>query len=236
MSTNLIEFIKRLGADPREREPEHRLDQPPGAEFDEARREAAAFEDKLETALKVTPPADLVDDLVGIAAQPAAPRRAWMAIAASLVVAVGAAGILWNQAQEQEEPLSLDEHVAWHFEMDGHRVLELADPDFDLAAAREILAQFDFTADAEMESQIRFVKICPGFDGNSAHLVVQTETGLVSIFIMPGVRTEEHLVEFDGMQAYLVGLRGATAAIVGRTEQGVSAYRDMVRNALTRLS
>lgn len=233
MSTNLIEFIKRLGADPREREPEHRLDQPSGADFDEARREAAAFEDKLEAALKVTPPADLVDGLVEIAAQPATPRRRWMAIAAGLVVLAGAASILWNQPQE---PLSIDEHVAWHYGLDGQRVLELANPEFDLTAGREILAQFDLTADAEMESLIRFVKICPGYDGNSAHLVVQTETGLVSIFIMPGVRAEEHLVEFDGMQAYLVGLRGATAAIVGRTEQGVAAYRDMVRNALTRLS
>lgn len=233
MSTKLTEFIKRLGADPREQEPEHQLDRPSGPEFDEARREAAAFEEQLKAALDVTPPTDLVDGLVDIAEQPAAPRRRWMAIAASLVVAAGAAALLWNTTGA---PQSLDEHVAWHYALDGQRVLEMANPDFDLATGREILAQFDFTADAEMESHIRFVKICPGYDGDSAHLVVQTEAGLVSIFIMPGVRTEEHLVEFDGMQAYLVSLSGATAAIVGRTEQGVAAYRDMVRNALTRLS
>jgi len=230
---SLNEFKKMLGADPLEREPENRLAKPSGAEFDEARREALSFESKLRAALEAPAPDEgLLGTLLEIPSRQGSNRR-WLGMAAGVIIAVGVAGVLWNQAIK---PGSLDEHVAWHYGHDGARVLNMAGPDFDMETGREILAQFDFTASAEMQQHIRFVKICPGYKGDSAHMIVQTQAGMISIILLPGNSTSDHMLEFDGMQAYMVALDGATVAIIGRPEQHVASYGDMVRAALTHIS
>lgn len=230
---NLNEFRKLLGADPREREPENRLAPPSGPEFDAARREAADFEDKLHAALEVPAPGDeLLEQLLAVP-KPSRRQGHWFAIAASVVVAIGVAGLLWNDSRHAP---SLDEHVAWHYALDGERLMALASTEFDISKAQEILAQFGFIAAAELEGRIQFMKICPGYEGESAHMIVQTEAGPISVFIMPGVSGEEHQFDFDGMQAYLFPIGDSMAAIIGRPEQTVSAYGNLVRGALTRTS
>jgi hypothetical protein len=231
---NLNEFRKLLGADPREREPESQLAPPSGPEFDAARREAADFEDTLHAAAAVPAPDDeLLEHLLAIPEQQPRRQSHWFAIAASVVVAIGAAGLLWNILRPAP---SLDEHIAWHYALDGERLMAMASTEFDINKAQEILAHFGFSATAELQGRIQFMKICPGYEGESAHMIVQTEGGPISIFIMPGVSGEEHQFEFDGMQAYLVTIGDSMAAIIGRPEQTVSAYGNLVRGALTRTS
>ncbi|MCW8926917.1 MAG: DUF3379 domain-containing protein, partial [Xanthomonadales bacterium] len=63
---NFSEFRKLIGADPKRRESgtdEARKSTP---EFEAAAREAEAFEDKLEAALLIPPPAEFLDQIKDI--------------------------------------------------------------------------------------------------------------------------------------------------------------------------
>jgi len=103
MSMNFSEFKKLIGADPWNRDPETLRARNSAAEFEAAAAEAEAFEKKLQSALDVQAPLGLLDEIKRIAEQPTR-KRNWMplAMAASLVLAVGAAGLAWQQSHQWE--------------------------------------------------------------------------------------------------------------------------------------
>ena len=70
MSMNFSEFKKRLGAEPRSRDPEMLSARDSSQQFETAAREAEDFEDKLEAVIKVEAPADLLSDIQSISQQP----------------------------------------------------------------------------------------------------------------------------------------------------------------------
>ena len=106
MSMNFSEFKKLIGADPWNRDPETLRARNSAPEFETAAAEAEAFEEKLQSALHIQPPAGLLDDIKGVSReiesiQPAR-KRNWMplALAASLLIAVGAVGMVWKQSRQ----------------------------------------------------------------------------------------------------------------------------------------
>ena len=230
---NLTEFKKLLGADPLSRDPDTLRARQSGPEFEAAALEAEAFEDKLRAAVNIAPPDDaLLDGLLAVS-EPPKRSYGWMAMAAGVLVAIGVAGVLWNQSVPT---MDLDETVAWHYSEDGELLMAMARDDFDSGEARRILAEFELIAEQELQGQIRFMKICEGFNGSSAHMIVETDRGLISVIVMPGVRARERLFEFGDMQGYYVTLGDATAAIIGSPEQAVSGFSDLIRNTLIRTS
>ncbi|HSM69163.1 MAG TPA: DUF3379 family protein [Xanthomonadales bacterium] len=230
---NLSEFKKLLGADPLNRDPDTLRARQSGPEFEAAALEAEAFEDKLRAAVNIARPDDaLLDELLAIAEPPKRSYH-WMAMAAGVLIAIGVAGVLWNQSLPNKR---LDETVAWHYSEDGELLMAMARDDFDSGEARRILAEFELIAEQELQGQIRFMKICEGFNGASAHMIVETDRGLISVIVMPGVHARERLFEFGDMQGYYVAVGDATAAIIGSPEQAVSGYSDLIRNTLIRTS
>ena len=67
MSMNFSEFKKLIGADPGNRDAEILLARQSAPEFESAAAEAEAFEEKLQVALNIQPPADLLDQIKSIA-------------------------------------------------------------------------------------------------------------------------------------------------------------------------
>lgn len=231
MSMNFSEFKKLIAADPRNRDPETLRARQSAPEFEAAAAEAEAFEEKLEGAVHIQPPGDLLDQVKAISQQPVR-QRSWipLALAASLLVVAGAAGLVWKQSHQWE---SVEAYVADHYSHDGGSVIAKAGENFSEKDISKILARLDATADEQLAGRIKFIKYCPTPDGRGAHMVVSTDQGPMTIILMPKTQvTDGEMVEFDQMHAMLVNLDHGSAAIIGEQSQNVENLVTMVRGSL----
>ena len=230
MSMNFSEFKKLIGADPLNRDAETLRARQSSPEFEAAATEAEAFEEKLQTAVLVSPPDDLLNQIKGISEQPIQ-RRNWipLALAASLLVFVGAAGLVWKQSHQWD---SVEAYVADHYSHDGSTVLAKAGEKLSDQDIAKVLARLDAKADEQLTGLITFIKFCPTPDGRGAHMVVSTDQGPVTIIYMPEVQaTDGKVIQFEQMHASLVNLEHGSAAIIGSQSQNVDSLVVMVRNS-----
>jgi hypothetical protein len=230
MSMNFSEFKKLMGADPLNRDAETLRARQSSAEFEAEAFEAEAFEEKLQAAVLVSPPDDLLNQIKGISEQPIQ-RRSWvpLALAASLLVFVGAAGLVWKQSHQWD---SVEAYVADHYSHDGSAVLAKAGEKLSDQDIAKILTRLDARADEQLAGLITFIKYCPTPDGRGAHMVVSTDQGPVTIIYMPEVQaTDGEVVQFDQMHASLVNLEHGSAAIIGSQSQNVDSLAVMVRDS-----
>jgi hypothetical protein len=227
---NFSEFKKLIGADPRNRDPETLRARNSSAEFEAAATEASIFEDKLEAALRIQPPADLLSEIKGISQQPV--RRNWvpLAMAASLMIAVGAAAIVWQQTHHWD---SVEEYVEDHYSYDGVDLLADAT---DIVAGQDIvkiMGKLGATMDQQLAGSIKFIKFCPTPDGRGAHMVVSTDQGPMSIIFMPKTKVIDGvMIEFNQQHALLVNLENGSAAIIGERSQAIENLEPMLRKSL----
>ncbi len=231
MSMNFSEFKKLLGADPWNRDPETLRARKSAPEFETAATEAEAFEKKLQSALHIQPPADLLSDIKGIGQQPARQRH-WMplALAASLLVAVGAVSMVWNQSHQWDD---IEAYLADHYSIDGDAFIAQAT---ELVAEQDIInimASLGASADQPLSGRIRFIKFCPTPEGRGAHMVVSTDQGPMTIIFMPKTQvTDGETIKFEQMHAFLVSLDHGSAAIIGKQSQAVENMEAMIRGSL----
>ena len=222
------DFRKLLGADPWSRDAETLCARRAGPEFEAAAQDAEAFEKKLEGALLIRAPGDLLDDIRGIPAR----RRKWMpmALAASVLIAVGAAFIAFKRPGEWE---SIEAYVADHYHHDGAELVANAGRSRNAPDAERILARLDATAGQALAENIRFIKFCPTPDGRGAHMVLDTADGLVTVIFMPRTDvTDGRSVSFDDMRAVLVSLDRGSAAIIANADQAVEDLPNLLRRTL----
>ena len=235
MSMNFSEFKRLIGADPWNQDPETLRARNSAPEFEQAASDAEAFEHKLQSALHVQAPADLLKDIKNITHQPTK-RRNWMplALAASLVIAVGAVGMVWKQSQQWD---SVEAYLADHYSHDGDAMLAHtsdAASEQDIATmTSRIMASLNASAGQQLTGRIKFIKYCPTPEGRGAHMVVSTDQGPMTIIFMPESQvTDGEVVEFDQMHAYMIDLEHGSAAIIGRRSQPVKSLETLVRNSL----
>ena len=231
MSMNFSEFKKLIGADPLNRDSETLRARNSAPEFEDAAAEAEAFEEKLQSALLIQPPADLLDSIKTISQQPAK-RRNWipLALAASLLITVGAVTLVWKQSHQWE---SVEAYVADHYSHDGSKLVAQAT---DIVAQEDIdkiMAKLGATAGEQLSGRIKFIKFCPTPEGRGAHMVVSTDQGPMTIIFMPETQVADgQMLEFDQMHAMLVNLEHGSAAIIGEQGQAVENLQAMVRESL----
>ena len=231
MSMNFSEFKKLIGADPWNRDPETLRARNSAPEFEACAVEAEAFEEKLQTALHVQPPADFLDEIKSIS-HPSSRKRNWMplALAASVLIAVGAAGMAWKQSRQWD---SVEDYLADHYSHDGPGLVARATEAIAPQDINKIMARLDAAAGQQLSGSIRFIKFCPTPDGRGAHMVVSTDQGPMTIIFMPKTAvTDGEMVEFDQMHAYLVSLEHGSAAIIGNQSQAVTDLETMIRSSL----
>ena len=231
MSMNFSEFKRRIGADPWSRDSDILHARNSAPEFEAAAAEVEAFEEKIQAALHIQPPADLLEDIKAISRQPAQ-RRNWMplALAASLLIAVGAVSMVWKQSQQWD---SVEAYLADHYSIDGAALVAQAT---DIVAEQEIIkimASLDASAGQQLSGRVKFIKFCPTPDGRGAHMVVSTDQGPMTIIFMPNTQvTDGELVKFDQMHAFLVNLEHGSAAIIGNQSQAVENMEAVIRESL----
>jgi len=228
------EFRRLLGADPRNRDPAFMQARESSPEFRAAAAEADRFEDQLERALAVRAPSDLSELLRTIprtAPFAGEHRRRWrFAMAAAVLIAVGAAGLTWRMNTGWD---SVPDYVADHFRHDGQTLLSLAAGRPASVDVGAVLAEFGMTASPALAGIVAVVKTCPTPDGKGVHMVLDTERGLVTLIYMPrtAVADGEH-VRFDDRDAVLVALESGSAVIVGSESQQLAGLHSLVRESL----
>ena len=151
-----------------------------------------------------------------------------------LLLAVAAAGLTWRMNTMSFD--SVEQYVAYHYHHDGEKVLISSEgrvaEDVDA-----ILARFDVEMAPDLSRMVSLIKYCPTPEGKGAHIVLNTKEGPITVIYMPGTPvTDGELMDFDGMQAQLVSLAGGSAAIIGRQQQQVSQFYDLVHNAFIMVS
>jgi hypothetical protein len=233
---NFSEFKKLIGADPRNRDPETLRARNSAPEFMAAAAEAEAFEEKLQSALNIRPPDELLAGIKALSQQPVsqqpARRRNWvpLALAASLLIAVGTIGMVWKQSHQWD---SVEAYVADHYSHDGAALVEQATEIVAGQDIAKILAKLDATVDQQLSGRIRFIKFCPTPDGRGAHMVVSTKQGPMTIIFMPNTQvTDGEMVKFDQMHALLVNLEHGSVAIIGKQSQTVESLAIVVRESI----
>ena len=231
MSMNFSEFKKLVGADPWNRDPETLRARNSDPEFEAAAAEAEAFEKKLQGALHVQPPADLLAEIKTISTQPTRQRN-WvpLALAASMVIAIGAAGLGWKQSRQWD---NIEDYLADHYSHDGPALVAQATQVVAQQDINKIMTRLDAAAGQQLSGNIQFIKLCPTPDGRGAHMVVSTDQGPMTIIFMPKTPvTDGEMIEFDQMHAYLVSLDHGSAAIIGNQSQPVEKLEAMIRSSL----
>jgi len=231
MSMNFSEFKKLLGADPWNRDPDFLRARNSSPEFERAAAEAEAFERKLQRALHTAAPDDLLEDIAGIGLH-AVKHRRWvpLAMAASLILAVGAAAIFYKQTHTVIDTRT---YVAEHFALDGMDLIARATAPVPEQDIRAVLSSLHAHAGPQLSERMRFIKFCPTPHGTGAHMVISTDQGLVTVIFMPDNKVRDgQMVDFNGMQAYLVALEHGSAAIIGRPSQHVAQLRTIVTSSL----
>jgi len=231
MSMDFSDFKKLIGAEPGNTDPEVLRARRSAPEFEAAAAEAEAFEKKLHAAVQIPPPAGLLSQIQSISKTPVR-RRNWLplAMAASLLVLVSAAGLYWRQTHHWD---SVEDYVAEHYAHDGAKVIGRASVKMSDSDIEKVLARLDATADKPLAGHILFVKFCPTPDGRGAHMIVSTDQGPMTIIYMPKIRVNEgETVNFNQMHAALVNLERGSAAVIGKQSQNVEALVAMVRDSL----
>ena len=241
MSMNFSEFKRLIGADPWNRDSETLRARNSAPEFEAAAAEAEAFEEKLQSALHIQPPAGLLDEIKGISRNiessniesiRPAKQRSWMplALAASLLIAVGAVGMVWKQSQQLE---SVEAYLADHYSIDGDALVAQATNIVSEQDIASIMTSLNASADQQLAGRIKFIKFCPTPEGRGAHMVVSTDQGPMTIIFMPNTQVKDgEMVKFDHMHAFLVNLEHGSAAIIGKQSQAVESMEAVIRESL----
>ena len=233
MSMDFSEFRRRLGAEPLSDDPELKQARESSPEFEQEALEAQRFEEKLKRALTLPEPAGLIEDLQSMPRQAetrAGPAR-WtrLAIAASLLLAVGAAGITWNMNRGWD---SVEAYVADHYRHDGYSLLEQAHS----ATASEVqsmLAALDVEAAPALADIVGVIKYCRTPDGRGVHMVLDTESGPVTVIFMPETAVVDRgTLKFDEVEAMLVQLESGSAAIIAPELQQIADVYSMVQSSI----
>ena len=233
MSMNFSEFKRLLGAEPRSGDPEFQRARHSSPEFEEAAADAERFETKLERATLISAPDGLMKDIMAISQQPSEPAKSkgwWpLALAASILLAVGAAGITWNMNRGWD---SVEDYLVYHYRHDGEKLMARVDGG-TASDVQTILAELDVQASPALADIIGVIKYCPTPDGKGVHMILNTETGPVTVIYMPHTRvTDGEMLAFDNVEAVLVELQSGSAAIIGPDRQLISSLSAIIQDSL----
>jgi hypothetical protein len=175
-------------------------------------------EQKIIRALDVPIPEGLNDRLMlAVRGRRTKPWRAW-ALAATVIASFGAGMFTFRGHGEYDPARFAIEHVM--HEPESFSTARLASSD----EFRAVMAHFGAELDGQL-GHIRYMKLCPGPEGTGWHVVLDTDHGLVSLFLIPGDKVK--LPAEKSMKGYTaMALPGGLGyyAIVGTDEAAVAAF------------
>ena len=208
-----LEFRRRLGADPQARDPDMAAHRVGCAACAAAAARAQRFEQALLDALNVPVPAHLSERVLFAKAtaerhQFVRRRRMALAIAASLILAVGIGGVTWRQSYAQSLPVLAIAHMPGEIS-----TFALTRPVADQAviagfAARQVALK------GFVPPNTTYVQDCPVGAYATVHLVSRIDGQSVAMLYFPHKRAERKDFNRDGWQGREVPLAQGTLVML----------------------
>lgn len=156
-----------------------------------------------------------------------------MAVAAALLIAVGAAGVSWQMTPSWD---SVEDFVVDHYRHDGDKLVAQA-LEKGYGDVHEVLAEFNVDATPELAGIIGVIKYCPTPGGKGVHMILNTESGPVTVFYMPETDvSDREMLSFDDKEAVLVDLEKGSAVIIGSGSQRVENYYAVVHDSIVSIN
>lgn len=246
---NYLEFKRQLMVDPYDRNPDFQAARNRDGQHADAVASSDQFEQLLQQALSVEVPPGLTDQIVirtkleeqERMEQKTSSRGAWWprAVAASVLAAALTAGAMnWNQSRQD----SMAAFVVQHWQHDGQNALVRAEHvghqqrADSLKELRRVLAAAGVEADEKLLQRITFGKNCPTPKGTGAHLVINTESGPITVFYAPEIGEQARRLSIDDVVAVLIEMQDGAAAFIGEDEGSVREVGELVKSNLRPMS
>ena len=237
---NFLEFKRRLMTDPGDRDPAFRAARKKDDVFARAAEESDDFEEKLQQALDLPVPDKLAEDIIFHQSMQPVGRghsiKRYLAVAAALMVSLVVTSIMWFDSELPQAPESLQQHLAWHWEMDGVAALQASQrKPSDEEHVRRIFSQMGVHLDHELISRVKLSKFCPTPEGTGVHAVVDAGDGPVTLFYMPQTRipdAPQSMLLPDGMEAWAFNLERGSIALVAEQGRDTPALATEIKRQL----
>lgn len=216
---NCIEYRRRFGTEPRENASmrEHRV---VCARCSEFHASSLGFERSLREALELPAPQGLAEAI--LLRQTTERRRrprfpAWLAIAASTILALGLGVALWPSPEYRNDALvqlAIDHYLHEPYALDVRPVVP--PPLLRSSAARVGIA-----LDAAPED-VTYAAACPMGPYRTLHLVVRRAGVPVTLFLVPGLDAGERSFVAEGIHSRSVPVPGGTLMAMAEREDLLS--------------
>jgi hypothetical protein len=144
-------------------------------------------------------------------------RRIFAAVAALLILGIGI--VLFHASPIPDEALAIADiaHVA-HVAQERIQDLDVAAPG-DPGALPKVLADSGVRLPSDFQ-EVRYLGRCGPADRSGQHIVMQTQSGMVSLVLMPGESARFRIVQFDDGRTAVVGpARIGSLAVVADSRQ-----------------
>lgn len=190
------------------------------------------FDRRLREALSVPVPEELPERL--LLAQTTRHRgrlrRPFMALAASLMLAL-ALGVTWQLGvRPVSEAQALNQYVAAHLEHEPES-LTTTTP-VNLGTVEKLLNLYGLHLSGEV-GNIVYARRCPTPNGTGVHLVVRTAEGPVTFIYMPEQRVGSRvIVDTNGHSGYVTQFGEGAAALVGTPSEAFEAVSQRLVEAI----
>ncbi|ATC95469.1 DUF3379 family protein [Pseudoalteromonas tunicata] len=228
-----LEFRRRLYADPNELDEQLSSYVAQDAQREKLVADLQSLDKRLEQALNIEVPDNLAERIIlnqSFSEHRSQKRRAraHLAIAASVAFAFGIIFNLYNSAA----PLNLEQHALDHL---YHEIasIKMQDRRFDLNQVNAKLASFGGQLN-ELPGEISFLTICDFKGQKGLHLVFNSATGPVTLFIVPQDNTRESVSEFSDQQfkGTILQTHFANVIMLAEKADNLPKYQQQVKENL----
>ncbi|MEW6688493.1 MAG: DUF3379 family protein [Pseudomonadota bacterium] len=209
-----LEFRRAVMVDPRRLDAEARAHAECCASCRELLAHSLGLEDRMAEALKVPVPEGLAERVLG---RMTVPRRGagWLALAASIVVAIAVAAVI---AWPHNDPLARA-GIDFVLYEEAQAILD-AKP-ADRAVLQRVATGLGIALPGQI-GEIRYVGTCPFAGGTAHHVVVKTPLGKATLLLLPERPLASRLVaSANGFEAAIVPARGGAVAIVSPSARAI---------------
>ena len=98
---------------------------------------------------------------------------------------------------------------------------------------QDILSELNIQASPALAEIVGVIKYCPTPDGKGVHMILNTETGPVTVFYMPDTAVNDReMLAFDDVEAVLIKLQSGSAAIIGPAAEQMSSLHALIYDSL----
>ncbi|NNF68083.1 MAG: DUF3379 family protein [Gammaproteobacteria bacterium] len=208
---NCIDYRRLIGSEPSHAGAEglrHRLACPACASYTD---EMQQLDTRIRQAMTTQTPPQLGAKIVLAASSRATGRRRWLALAATLVLAIGGTVAVLSGYGIEELPHDVISHLY-------HEADLLVPVSTDLVPAERLIKVLNRTG-VELNQEIEQVihaGVCLFRGHLVSHLVVMSDQGPVTLLLLPDEKVKKSMqIDEDGFRGVIVPVQGGSIAIIG---------------------